>query len=38
MFLLTPKFVKNSRISARAHFIFSKNVLKQTLNAFNTKF
>ena len=38
MFLITTTFVKNSHISGRILFIFLKNVLDQTRNAFNTKF
>ena len=38
MSLLTANFIKNSHAYARIYFIFLKNVLKQTWNAFNTKF
>ena len=37
MSLLTAKFVKNSHYG-RIYFIFLKNVVKETWNAFNTKF
>ena len=38
MSLLTAKFAKKSSFYARIHFIFLRNVPKETLNAFNTKF
>ena len=36
MFLLTANLVKTSHILTGKFFIFIKNVLKQTLNSFNT--
>ena len=38
MLLLTTDFVKNSLVYCRISFIFLKDVLNQTRNAFNTKF
>ena len=38
MILSTVEFVINSHISARIHFAFLKNVLKETWNSFNAKF
>ena len=38
MSLLMAKLVKKSCISTRTHFIFRRNVLKQTWNFFSTKF
>ena len=38
MSLLTVIFVKKSYIQSRIHFIFLKNILKPTSNAFNTRF
>ena len=38
MFLLTINLVYNNPIQARVFFIFLKNVLNQTSNAFNTTF
>ena len=37
-FVLTAKLVKNIYILGGIFVIFLKNVLKQTLNSFNTKF
>ena len=36
--LLVAIFVKKSHIEDRIYFIFLKNVLRQTVNCFNTKF
>ena len=38
IFLLTTNFAKNNHIYARIFFIFLKNVLNKTWNAFNSKF
>ena len=38
MFLIITNFVKDNHIQARIWFIFLKNLLNQTWNAFNTKF
>ena len=38
MFFLTTNFVKNSHILAGIFFMFLKDVLNQTWNAFNTIF
>ena len=36
--IVYKNFTKKSLLTARLYFIFLKNVLKQTWNAFNTKF
>ena len=36
--LLTVPIVKSSHIEARIYFTFLKNILKQTLKFFNTKY
>ena len=38
MSLLTAKLVENSHIETVIHFVFLENVLKQTRDAFYTKF
>ena len=37
MSLLTAQVVRNSHVEAKIYFIFSRNILKQTWNSFNTK-
>ena len=38
MSVVTANFVTNSHIYSRVYHIFLENVVKQTSNAFNTKF